>query len=90
MPYDDRREARKCQTVAQNHSEPLKNKIAPTFLTYSKDDKHYPGGQNYADAMKKSGQPFHLKLYGKGGHGMSGCDWFSEATLWMKKQKIIK
>ncbi len=68
----------------------LKNKVAPTFLTYSKDDIHYPGGQNYADAINKAGYHITLKLYEKGGHGMKNCDWFAEATKWMKSQNIIK
>ena len=68
----------------------LKHKVAPTFLTYAKDDIHYPGGQNYTDAMKKAGYPIHLKTFEKGGHGMKNCDWFSEATAWMKENNFIK
>ncbi|BDS07974.1 xylanase [Oceaniferula spumae] len=69
---------------------PMKNKVAPTFLTYSKDDKFSIGGTEYAKRLKKAGGTVHLKLFKGGGHGMRGCDWFTPATLWLKANKIIE
>ncbi|EDM29323.1 TonB-like protein [Lentisphaera araneosa HTCC2155] len=68
---------------------PMKNSVAPTFLTYSKDDKFCMGGVEYDKRLKAAGGAIELKLYEKGGHGMGGCDWFSEAKNWLKEQKII-
>ena len=67
----------------------MKNKVAPTFLTYSKDDKFCKGGVEYEKRLKEAGGDIHLKLYEKGGHGMGGCDWFSEAATWLKTQNIV-
>lgn len=64
----------------------MKNKVAPTFLTYSKDDKFCAGGVEYANALQASGGTIHLKLFDKGGHGMAGCDWFSAAAAWWKER----
>lgn len=69
---------------------PLKDKVAPTFLTYAKDDKHYPGGVNYVEAMNKAGNPIRFKVYETGGHGMKGCDWFAHAVQWLKTQQIVQ
>lgn len=63
--------------------------VAPTFLTYSKDDKFCKGGIEYAKRLQASGGNIQLKLFEKGGHGMGGCDWFSPATQWLREQKII-
>lgn len=30
-----------------------------------------------------------LKLFEKGGHGMDGCDWISDATEWLRACKIV-
>ena len=68
----------------------MKNKVAPTFLTYSKDDKFYKGGVEYVKRLTEAGGKIHLKVFDKGGHGMKGCDWFSEATKWLKQNNIIK
>ena len=67
----------------------MKNKVAPTFLTYSKDDKFCKGGVEYEKRLKEAGGDIHLKLYEKGGHGMGGCDWFSEAATWLKTHNIV-
>ena len=67
----------------------MKNKVAPTFLTYSKDDKFCKGGVEYEKRLKEAGGEIHLKLYEKGGHGMGGCDWFSEAATWLKTRNIV-
>ncbi|WDE99348.1 alpha/beta hydrolase [Lentisphaera profundi] len=69
---------------------PFKNKIAPTFLTYSKDDKFCAGGIDYVKKLSATGNAPHLKLFEKGGHGMGGCDWFSEVAQWLKAQKITQ
>ena len=68
----------------------MKNKVAPTFLTYAKDDKFCKGGIEYDKRLKAGGGSIHLKLYEKGGHGMRGCDWFSETAKWLKEQKLIE
>lgn len=68
----------------------LRHQVAPTFLTYAKDDKHYPGGVNYAEAMKKAGYPIHFKVFPTGGHGMKGCDWITPAAQWLREIKMIK
>ena len=68
----------------------MRNRVAPTFLTYAKDDKFCAGGMDYAEALKAAGGTIQLKLYEKGGHGMRGCDWFPVAVEWMKEQKISK
>lgn len=67
----------------------LKNKVAPTFVTYSKKDRHYPGGQNYVDAAKKAGYPIRMVLFEEGGHGMKGVDWFTPLTKWLRERKIV-
>ena len=56
---------------------PMKSRVAPTFLTYSKDDKFCKGGVEYAKRLTEAGGSIELKLFEKGGHGMRGCDWFS-------------
>jgi acetyl esterase/lipase/lysophospholipase L1-like esterase len=68
----------------------MKNKTAPTFLTYSTDDKFCKGGVEYAKRLTAAGGPIELKLFEKGGHGMEGCDWFSDAAEWMEEQKIVR
>ncbi len=68
----------------------MKNKVAPTFLTYSKDDKFCKGGVEYDKRLKAAGGSINLKLFEKGGHGMGGCDWITPAMEWLKEQKIIK
>ena len=50
----------------------------------------YEDGSDYEKALKEAGGTIHLKLFEKGGHGMSGCDWFSVATEWMKAQQVIR
>jgi len=67
----------------------MNNKVAPTFLTYAKDDKFCPGGEDYEDALIEAGGFIHLKLFEKGGHGMRGCDWFSAAEQWMKSNNVF-
>ncbi len=67
----------------------LNNQVAPTFLTYAKDDPHYPGGTNYTNAMKKAGYPIHFEVYDTGGHGMKECDWFAQASQWLKDNQFI-
>ena len=67
----------------------MKNKVAPTFLTYAKDDKFCKGGVEYAEALKAAGGSIQLKLFERGGHGMGGCDWFTPAAEWMEEQKIV-
>lgn len=69
---------------------PFKNKIAPTFLTYSKDDKFCKGGIEYEKRLKNAGGSIRLKLFEKGGHGMKNCDWITPAQKWLKDQKIIE
>ncbi|WDE99326.1 GDSL-type esterase/lipase family protein [Lentisphaera profundi] len=69
---------------------PMKRKVAPTFLTYSKDDKFCKGGIDYAKQLTAAGGAIELKLFEKGGHGMGGCDWFSEVAQWLKAQKITQ
>ena len=69
---------------------PFKSKVAPTFLTYSKDDKFYPGGLDYKNNMLALGLPIQFTTFETGGHGMRNCDWFSEAVKWLKSQKIIQ
>ena len=68
----------------------MKHKVAPTFLTYSKDDKFCVGGKAYAKKLNEAGGTIHLELFEKGGHGMGGCDWFTPMSQWLKKQQIIK
>ena len=68
----------------------MKNKVAPTFLTYSKDDKFCAGGVAYEKALKAAGGSIQLKLFEKGGHGMGGCDWFSVAAQWLKENNFTK
>ncbi len=68
----------------------MKNKTAPTFLTYSKDDKFCKGGIDYAKQLTDAGGKIELKLFAKGGHGMAGCDWFTPMSQWLKKQQIVK
>ena len=68
----------------------MKNKTAPTFLTYSKDDKFCKGGVEYAKRLTVAGGSIELKLFEKGGHGMKGCDWFTPMAQWLKGQKILK
>lgn len=58
-------------------------------VTYAKDDKHYPGGVKYVEAVKEAGYPIHFKVYETGGHGMKGCDWFEQAARWLKDQRLI-
>ena len=67
----------------------LKNPVAPTFLTYAKDDVHFPGGQKYADAAAEAGYPIHLELFEQGGHGMQDCDWFAPATRWLREIGVL-
>jgi acetyl esterase/lipase/lysophospholipase L1-like esterase len=68
----------------------MKNKVAPTFLTYAKDDKFCAGGVDYAKRLTEAGRSIRLRLFEKGGHGMEGCDWFSDAAEWMEEQKIVR
>lgn len=68
----------------------MKNKVAPTFLTYSKDDKFCKGGVDYAKRLTEAGGSIRLRLFETGGHGMRGCDWFADAVAWMKEQKFIR
>ena len=69
---------------------PMKNKVAPTFLTYAKDDKFSIGGVEYEKRLTEAGGTIHLKLFEKGGHGMRDCDWFSEAAKWLRSNEIVK
>ncbi len=68
----------------------MKAKVAPTFLTYSKDDKFCKGGEEYAKRLTDAGGSIELKLFEKAGHGMGGCDWFSAAAEWLKEQGVIQ
>lgn len=68
----------------------MKNKVAPTFLTYAKDDKFCAGGVAYQKALKAAGGSIQLKLFDKGGHGMGGCDWFPVAAQWLKENHFTK
>lgn len=68
---------------------PMKSRVAPTFLTYSKDDKFCEGGVEYAKRLTEAGGSIELKLFEKGGHGMRGCDWFSPMSQWLKQQQVI-
>jgi acetyl esterase/lipase/lysophospholipase L1-like esterase len=67
----------------------MKTKVAPTFLTYAKDDKFSKGGVEYAKRLKEAGGTIELKLFEKGGHGMSACDWFTPAAQWLKLQNVV-
>ena len=67
----------------------MKTKVAPTFLTYAKDDKFSKGGMEYAKRLKAAGGSIELKLFETGGHGMSGCDWFTPAAQWLKAQNVV-
>ena len=67
----------------------MKNRVAPTFLTYAKDDKFCKGGVEYTKRLKEAGGTILLKVYEKGGHGMRGCDWFPVAVEWLKGQGFI-
>lgn len=64
----------------------MKGRIAPTFLTYSKDDKYCAGGMDYENALRAAGGNIHIELFEKGGHGMKGCDWFPVAAEWLKEE----
>ncbi|MBT7067350.1 MAG: alpha/beta hydrolase fold domain-containing protein [Verrucomicrobia bacterium] len=64
----------------------MKNKVAPTFLTYAKDDKFCKGGIEYEKRLREAGGTIQLKLFDKGGHGMGGCDWFPVAAEWIRGQ----
>jgi len=67
----------------------MKTKVAPTFLTYAKDDKFSKGGMEYAKRLTDAGGSIELKLFETGGHGMSGCDWFTPAAQWLKAQNVV-
>ena len=67
----------------------MKNKVAPTFLTYSKDDKFCKGGVAYEKALKAAGGSIQLKLFEKGGHGMGGCDWFSSCSTMAERKTTL-
>jgi acetyl esterase/lipase len=67
----------------------MKTKVAPTFLTYAKDDKFSKGGMEYAKRLTDAGGSIELKLFEKGGHGMGGCDWFTPAAQWLKAQNVV-
>lgn len=68
---------------------PMNIPVAPTYLTYSKDDKFCKGGVEYAKRLLEAGGSIELKLFEKGGHGMQGCDWFPLAEKWLKEQGLI-
>ena len=67
----------------------MKTKVAPTFLTYAKDDKFSKGGMEYAKRLTDAGGSIELKLFETGGHGMGGCDWFTPAAQWLKAQNVV-
>ena len=67
----------------------MKTTVAPTFLTYAKDDKFSKGGVEYAKRLKAAGGAIELKLFETGGHGMRGCDWFTPAAQWLKAQNVV-
>ena len=67
----------------------MKTKVAPTFLTYAKDDKFSKGGMEYAKRLTDAGGSIELTLFEKGGHGMGGCDWFTPAAQWLKAQNVV-
>lgn len=68
---------------------PMTANVCPTFLTYSKDDKFCKGGMEYTKRLQAAGGKIELKLFEKGGHGMRGCDWFSDAAKWLRSQGFI-
>lgn len=67
----------------------MRLKVAPTYLTYSKDGKFCKGGVKYAKRLLEAGGSIELKLFEKGGHGMRDCDWFPLAAKWLKEQGLI-
>ena len=69
---------------------PMSQKVAPTFLTYAKDDKFCAGGIAYAHALTAAGGSIDLELFEKGGHGMQGCDWFSLAAKWLNALGVVQ
>ncbi len=68
----------------------MTNKVAPTFLTYARDDKFCEGGVAYEKALRDAGHATRIKLFDQGGHGMKGCDWFPAARDWLREQHVIK
>jgi len=66
----------------------MKNRVAPTFLVYGKDDKFSTGGIAYEKALKATGTPTQLKLYEKGGHGLKDVDWYPECREWVRELGI--
>lgn len=67
----------------------MKNKVAPTFFVYAKDDKWCPGGIAYEAALKAAGFSTRIQLYEKGGHGLAGVDWYPVCGEWLAQGKLL-
>jgi acetyl esterase/lipase len=64
----------------------MKNKVAPTFLVYAKDDKaFFAGGVAYEKKLKSSGGSTQIMISQKGGHGLTGVNWYPECRGWLNK-----
>lgn len=62
----------------------FKNKVAPTFMVYAKDDtSHVGGGIAYERALKAAGGKTKILLYEKGGHDLKGIKWFPKCQQWL-------
>ena len=60
---------------------------APAFIWHTVEDGSVPveNSMQYAMALRRSGVPFELHLYERGGHGLAACD----ATTATKPEQIV-
>jgi len=60
---------------------------APAFIWHTVQDASVPveNSMQYAMALRRSGVPFELHLYERGGHGLAACD----ATTATKPEQIV-
>lgn len=68
----------------------VSSQTPPSFIWHIGDDEVAPCENSllFASALRKSGIPFELRIYQKGGHGQGlfqGHPWASEALRWMRQ-----